>query len=738
MLAASVPQHPLHHQASAYSDSTDDSIIAYDVYVPYNADDATTYQQSLRYLPRILSPLLLGVYIFLCAIMTALLIFCAVYSKKHLGLLDYINFGDSRYFVFQYLPTLLGMILLLWLIQIQVAMQRIAPFMAMASQTPQTRSKAAFLDLYPSHFLIPNRQYFESRQLVFGACSIVFWLFLFTIPLLASAFNVRYMGDVGLPAWRWLAVQGVIWATVVLYLLTLLALITLLVYLLIHESGLKWDPTSLADIVALLTRSNIAGDYSGTDTFEDIHQFRQRLWARSDRLSYWHTSRRPQDIFYGIGEEGGATRQYSLEHGRMREKPHSRGQSSSSQHDANRPESSKEAGGFAQRIDLRNPDIVRRYAPWQVGTTALLGFGILALVLLIAFYVVAFVNQASLAGFLPRVSSVSNVAGFSSANFLYSFLPALLGTLMLLLWQPLDYTQRRLAPFVNLGAQGGATAKRSILLDYPATLPVHTTIKAAVLGDYAVALTSFLSLLHISIPILAGGVFWAQWYDEGTESAVVKVSAHPPGLYALCFFLAAYALGILALFALSRVSKRHSAKNIKLPHPSMALCEIISWLYVSPLVSDPAFQAVNTKAELVERLTSENAAEGFHDGEKRPRSFTRRGTNSPPRLNDMIGDINDPHSSSTSSGDAVAAHNVMPGSVAIDPYPRHDFSGPIHATPPLSPILHQESLESRFGMGVYLGRDAIEHYGIDRVSRGGGRRSMVIGDGKGRWSSSAV
>ncbi len=95
-----------------------------------------------------------------------------MWSKKHAGLWEYKTFGDNRYFVFQYLPTLLGMVLLVWLIQIQMAMQRIAPFLAMASMSTRSRSKASFMHLYPTQFLLPNMQYFESHQFIFGACSV--------------------------------------------------------------------------------------------------------------------------------------------------------------------------------------------------------------------------------------------------------------------------------------------------------------------------------------------------------------------------------------------------------------------------------------------------------------------------------------------------------------------------------------------------------------------------------------
>ena len=85
---------------------------------------------QLDYLPRILRPLRLGLFAFLLFIYLVALIFSAAWSLTHNGLWDYAGFGDSRYFVFQYLPTLLGMILLVWLFEIELAVFRIAPLIA--------------------------------------------------------------------------------------------------------------------------------------------------------------------------------------------------------------------------------------------------------------------------------------------------------------------------------------------------------------------------------------------------------------------------------------------------------------------------------------------------------------------------------------------------------------------------------------------------------------------------------
>ncbi|KAK5181267.1 hypothetical protein LTR16_010392, partial [Cryomyces antarcticus] len=191
--------------------------------------------------------------------------FCAIYSLQHHGLWSYISFGDGRYFVLQYLPILLGVILLLWLLQVEIALYRIAPFMALASESPEGRSSGMLLNLYPSNFVLPSFQHFQAGQPVFGACLFVFWLQIFTIPLLASTFNVLHVGSPDNGNWRWISMQGVIWTVIGLYVLLAIALLTLLLNLREKTTGLIWDPRSLADVIALLESSNVLDAYTNSE-----------------------------------------------------------------------------------------------------------------------------------------------------------------------------------------------------------------------------------------------------------------------------------------------------------------------------------------------------------------------------------------------------------------------------------------------------------------------------------------
>ena len=375
-----------------------------DIFEPFDPPYDSLQYPPLTFMPRILRPLWLGLFIFICILVLILLIFAGARSMMNDGLWDYNEFGGERYFLFRYFPTLIGTLILLWLFQIQIALHRLVPYMAMASTSARFRSEGIFLKLYPNQFLLPNLEYFRAGKPLLGVCSLIFWIFMLTVPLLASAFSVRFYLDLFGGQWRWVAVEGVIWSAVALYILLIIALILLGLMIWGSETGLRWDPRSLADIIALLERSNIMNDYMGTETCTTKKDLRFRLPSRVDRLGYWHTTKRSNDIFYGIGEEGGMTRRYSVEQGKIREKGQGRG----SMHVGGDFDVEQQEFRHSFRYDLRAPDVRFRYVPWFLKSTFVIGWIVSALVLFIAFLVVSFVSDAVRDGFDPQVDVASD------------------------------------------------------------------------------------------------------------------------------------------------------------------------------------------------------------------------------------------------------------------------------------------------------------------------------------------
>lgn len=569
-----------HHQRSS-------TLINNDVFVPFDQE-----VPSLRFLPGILRPIWLALYIFLCLWVIVGLLYSGIYSGTHLGLVRYISFGDSRYFVFQYLPLIIGMFLLLWLFQIQNAVQRIAPFIAMASYNSKSRSEAPLMEIQPTNFLFPKLFYFRAGQPIVGAAMFIFWLQIFTIPLFATVYNVYYFGSPTAGNWRWVTVQGIVWTLFALYLLLVVALITLGVWTWRQRTGLRWDPRSLSDIIAILDRSNIFDDYGGSETFASPADFYRRLALRSDRLGYWTTSSKPNEAFYGVGEEGGPTRMYSILGGQLHEKTP--------------PQASRNALTTPEGLHIEEEDdykrIMYRYLPWYLRTSAALVWVIAGVLLYLAFLIVSYVNNAVIHGFSPLLPVASNADGFSSTNFFYSFIPSLIAQLIFLSWLSVDYAFRRLQPYVAMSSafrdNMGGSAEQTLLVDYAARLPLSVTIAAIMGGDFKVAWFSFLSLMAACLPIFAGGCFWAQFYIPMQQ---VRVAVNPSGYYALSVFLALFAFSLpLVLFG---------ARKRRLPHACTTLAEQVSWLYASQLLGEREWRApLASKAEMATRLLAPNTS----------------------------------------------------------------------------------------------------------------------------------
>ena len=274
------------------------------VYVPNDGQ----LHQKLSFVPAILRPLAMSLFVLFALVLLALLLATAISSLINSGLADYGYFGDSMYFVFEYLPTFLGAILFLWVVQIHVAVYRIAPFVAISSAHPRAREAGVDLPIHPKTFLLPYLGHFKAKQAVVGIFMLVAWLQIFTLPLLASTYNVYFYGEGDDGQWRWIATQAAIWIVIGLYILLVVSAIVLLIWLRKQETGLRWDPRSLADMVALLERSNAL---SMTEDDELRHE--------PARLGYWRTQRGNNEVFQSYGVADKSARRYGLnEDGKIR------------------------------------------------------------------------------------------------------------------------------------------------------------------------------------------------------------------------------------------------------------------------------------------------------------------------------------------------------------------------------------------------------------------------------------
>ncbi|CAG7560799.1 unnamed protein product [Fusarium equiseti] len=523
----------------------------------------------LTFKPAILRPISMSIFALLCLLMVAALIFCAVYSQKEYGFTPYPgSIYSGQYFLFRILPQIFAGIILLYAQSVVTASMRTLPFTAMADAEPRARYLALFRRLYPLTFLLPSL----TGPWQFQFFSVCTWLANFTIPLMSTVFSCIYQDG----NWIWAAVQGIVWALVALYILLLIAIMILMMYWFKRWTGLMWDIRSLGHLLPLLSQSNTTKSYEGVDVVQRSSLFKAQLRDRHlDRLGYWQMDGPQGGMWYGIGTVGEES------------------QGDRSTYKIIPKKASYNISPASSRDDLEAE--VRyahyRYLPIALRTPVILSSVIFMTFFILAILVVSFLPQTRLdQGYFPQVQARPNNGSFSAANFLYAFVPSLLGMIMFLLFQSVDHALRVHQPWADLSRSSGSIASKSILADYAACLPFQCTWKALRNGHWRVAVTSFMAVIFIFIPILAGGLFMALTNFRGQ----VKMFPNMPVFGVLLAFLFLY-LGCLTLMLPRR-------QALRIPHPANCLAELIALCTAEDTVHDEAFLAVRDASDLKSRL----------------------------------------------------------------------------------------------------------------------------------------
>ncbi|KAI1343386.1 hypothetical protein F5Y15DRAFT_232593 [Xylariaceae sp. FL0016] len=519
------------------------------------------FAPPLTHKPWVLRPQSLVLLMILCVLMITALIFCGVYSIGRNGFTSYDDtIYGGQYFLFRILPQLFGAILLVYAQSVVAAAFRVLPFSAMASDNRHERRNAVFLPMYAKTFLWP--------QLVgpwnLWVPTFIVWVINITIPLLSGLFTVVLVDG----SWVWHTVQGIVWTLVALYMCLLLSIIVLFVYWRKRRTGMMagWDIRTIADIIFLVSQSNSLAQYRGLETMTSRQRMKQALDGTAERLGYWFTPEAPDNYtFYGIGV---ATTTEDLE-----------GEKLNNQHSTrHRREEQMGVTSDAEGL-MDSPSVRYRYLPWCFRDSQIISFVAVAAALLIALITVSFMPSTDLRdGFLPKLSAGPITGSFSPADFLYAFLPSLLGMLLFLGFQSLDMTLRILIPWGELARPEGSRAETSLLLDYATCLPWEATYKAIRLRHWRVAFITGLSPLFILLPVLAGGLFMALTPPSG----IVYMY---PNMAAFGIILALLSLYLFALISLIPQRRRRLA----LPHAVTCLAEVISFVCNEQLRTDAAF-----------------------------------------------------------------------------------------------------------------------------------------------------
>ncbi|KAI1141166.1 hypothetical protein F5Y05DRAFT_300893 [Hypoxylon sp. FL0543] len=500
----------------------------------------------------------------LCTLMIAALAFSAVWSMNRNGLTPFSGrIYGGQYFLFRMLPQLLAIILLIYAQCVITAAFWVLPFSAMASDDRNERRNAPFLPLYPKSFLWP--QLVGDWNIWIPILNV--WLLNFTIPLQSSLFTVILVDG----TWTWATVQGVAWTLVALYVSFLLSLVVMVVFWHRRRTGMmqNWSIRNLAEIIFLVSQSNSVAQYRGLETASTRRSMKQRLDGTADRLGFWFSPEAPEiGSWYGIGVPTG-------EEDLANEKLDNPAWFKRRQEGF--PETNEPLGSASTRY---------QYLPWCFRDSQITFFAVAVPILLLALIVVSFNPSTDIRnGFLPRLSSAPVAGAFSAADFLYSFLPSLLGLILFLLFQPLDMTLRILTPWGELQRPEGSRAQTSLLVDYSTCLPFESTFKALRNKHWRVAFVSLVAVLFALLPVLGGGLFMALTPPSGN----VRMFPNVPAFAIILALLFLYAFGLICLVP--------NRKQFRLPHAVTCLAEIFSLCWDEQLRTDDAFNDVHHMVE---------------------------------------------------------------------------------------------------------------------------------------------
>lgn len=522
-------------------------------------------------------------------VMIAALILSAAYSKQHDGLLAYPGTpSGGHYFLFRVLPQLVGGVILLYSQAMILATFRILPFERMARDDPMERYGAIFQDLYPKSLLWPHLV----GPLPVKICAAVTWLLNFTLPLLSTLFGIIYLGG----EWYWATVQGVAWALVVFYVAYLVALGCLAWFWFGRVTGMIWDIRSIADMVPMLHYSAVNHSYHSTQATSTRSQLEVKLRERAiDRLGYWQFERAgiaasEEDqggfLWWGLGA--------AQDHENVDEYLSDRKKAKFYRTDAESANSS-----LTQIPRALSPEARYRYLPWCLRNVQMIAFLLVGVVILVVLLVLSFHPNTRLTrGFWPKLPARPDRNAFSPANFLYNFIPSLIGLILFLLFQSLDMAYRPLVPWAELSKPEGSPAAKSILVDYAACLPVQATFKALRNGHYRMALISFLSTALVFLPILGGGMFLALTVSGTTD---VRMFPNIP--------VFGVTLSLLGLFVCGLAALLPARGAYRMPHAVTCLAEIFTFITNEDIIDDAAFRFPRSKTDLLGRLGVGRAAE---------------------------------------------------------------------------------------------------------------------------------
>ncbi|KAF2470709.1 uncharacterized protein BDR25DRAFT_342976 [Lindgomyces ingoldianus] len=511
---------------------------------------------------------------------------------------SYINI----HFMVRYAPSILGTVTTIAGRSITYAFSRLDPYIAMADQKgekPGRHGKAsrtvgsAFLPpLGQLGFAVISRNGLRVMLLVNGI-----YVGFFVTGLKAGFLSSRETSS------GWIVTVHPIFSMVliVVYLLNEVVLLWIYFYLRNRNTGLKWDPTTLADQIALFHGSNILEDFASLE--EEYNTFGGRLLqGREYRLGYWQKGAN-RDIWYGIGRVTRAkTKEASSATTRTYDQgttpPTEQNQITNCRDGQHRPACDCRQSYYRPRTPYFTSSVVN-------GWVVIIWMPIILAALIAC--IVGLVQRVEKTGFSLennwyRIFSHNDTIPTAPVNVTYdpsasrfdiigSFHPnaandlglyiVVFRTLFVVIaslfavgvMENIDLSIRFSQPFANM-YRNDASASQSLLLNYLWGIPGAVTIEALKNRHWKVAWFSLLNLISPFFPILVGGLF-----TMTNTGARILFKVDESSFYLVFGYLVTYALSVPLVWPRT---------NRRLPRFCRSIADVMSLFYASVLMTNPA------------------------------------------------------------------------------------------------------------------------------------------------------
>ncbi|KDQ16444.1 hypothetical protein BOTBODRAFT_172974 [Botryobasidium botryosum FD-172 SS1] len=522
------------------------------IYTPISIEEAQVQYpgiHKLNFRPLMLQTwFLAGILLFYLAIIGGIYSLCiadSVIRQPHV--LDSQNF----HLIIRFIPAIIGTATTVLWRSVVLTLARISPYISMAQPSRHTTASRSLLASYFPAPLIAEA--FRNKHHLLALCLLMSYFIGFITPLKSTLLipTTDTNGTIYVAVTR-----GVGIALISLYTILSAMILSILIRLWGRPTGLRWDPVSIADQVALFHGSNVLQGFQGLD-LADEEKVRSRLNDRRYSLGYWRKEngtlwygiaevapddlRENDDGFIGPEEKAGASR----------------------------------ASGGPTKPFLEECERMRFLRIGEgLGPGLMLFFTILAFVIFILFtYALAAHSLTHGVHVRPgtvklpgkRIEKVTFVDEFVRVLF------TLVANQFFIRASIADQLYRVMQPYMNMLSP--SPARENVLLEYPTTLPGLTTLIALEKGHYRVALASLVALISPAYPVLTAGLFTKPIGQN------IFIATSLPTMWAVYAFTILYCASLPALWP---------PKSAWLPRRVVCIADVLTFCYANTLLNPEA------------------------------------------------------------------------------------------------------------------------------------------------------